>query len=166
MSRCWVRPVLFQARSRTQPLLTLRRACAHRAARARVRRTGRVPLTSPRRVRQGGARTRNAPYYNAACCDVEFFMADDARVVFVCGADLAHAMADPACWPRRNVRRLASAATIAILRRAGAPDPPHAFEDADSFPRPTLVIDAPVLPGSSSDVRCVSRSGAQRGSRV
>lgn len=83
-----------------------------------------------------------------------------ARVVFVCGGDLAHAMADPSRWPRRNVRLLSSAATIAILQRTGAPDPPSSLEDTNGTARPTLIIDAPALPGSSSDVRCVTTTPA------
>lgn len=75
------------------------------------------------------------------------------KIVFVCGADLAISMTDETKWPRINVQRLCSTASIGVLNRGGSGAPPASLTGEDGQVHPLVIIDVPPLFGSSTEVR-------------
>lgn len=77
----------------------------------------------------------------------------DAKILFVCGADLARDMENPSKWPVVNRRRLLAACTLAVMAREGTDVVTESYQNEDGEVVQHVLMSSDVIPGSSTLIR-------------
>ncbi len=92
-------------------------------------------------------------HINAVLSKAEKTKRCSPKIIFVCGADLVHAMLNPAQWPPANLHRLLRTTTLAVYPRQGIDNASDSLRNEEGDPVKVIKIAADVDPNSSTLVR-------------